>query len=169
MVATMFVKINDIKGDATEKEHKDWLVVDSISWSVERVSEEEGGSAQRGFGKSVFKMVELESELGKASMQLMMSVANGTIRSEIEIHQCRAGDKPGQGLEPYLIWKVKDCYLQSYAVDGSSESVPKEKWAIKYNGVEVEYKTTDLRTGKLSTHAPNFKWNLEAGDISDLE
>ena len=71
MPATMFVKINDIKGDATEKSHVDWLVVSSLAWTVERVSEEEGGSAQRGFGKSVFGMVELESELGKASMQLM--------------------------------------------------------------------------------------------------
>ena len=165
MVSTLFVKINDIKGDATEKSHVDWIVVESISWSVERVSEEEGGSAQRGFGKSVFKMVELESELGKASMQLMLSVANGTIRSEIEIHQCRAGDGASRALEPYLIWKIKDCYIQSYAVDGSSESVPKEKWALKYNAIEVEYKTTDLKTGKLTKHTHDFKWDLATGEL----
>ena len=34
MVATMFVKINDIDGDATEKSHDKWLVVESLSWSV---------------------------------------------------------------------------------------------------------------------------------------
>ena len=164
MPATMFVNINDIKGDATEKSHPDWLVVSSLSWSVERVSEEEGGSAQRGFGKSVFKMVELESELGKASMQLMLSVANGTYRKEIEIHMCRAGDSASKGLEPYLIWKIKDCYLQSYGVDGSEDSVPKEKWAIKYNAIEVEYKATDIKTGKLTKHK-DFKWDLATGEV----
>lgn len=164
MAATMFVKINDIKGDATEKAHIDWLVVSSLSWTVARVSEEEGGSAQRGFGKSVFGMVELESELGKASMQLMLSVANGTYRKEIEIHQCRAGDDPKVGLEPYLIWKIKDCYLQSYGVDGSEDLVPKEKWSIKYNAIEVEYKATDIKTGKLAKYK-DFKWDLAAGEM----
>jgi len=164
MPATMFVNINDIKGDASEKSHKDWLVVSSLSWSVERVSEEEGGSAQRGFGKSVFKMVELESELGKASMQLMLSVANGTYRKEIEIHMCRSGDSPAKGLEPYLIWKIKDCYLQSYSVDGSEDSVPKEKWAIKYNAIEVEYKEQDIKTGKLTKYK-DFKWDLATGEV----
>ena len=163
-LATMFVKINDIKGDATEKSHVDWLVVNSLSWSVERVSEEEGGSAQRGFGKSTFKVVELESELGKASMQLMLSVANGTYRTEIEIHMCRSGDKPGQGLESYLIWKIKDCYLQSYSVDGSEDSIPKEKWGIKYNAIEVVYNATDIKTGKLSKYK-DFKWNLATGQV----
>ena len=164
MPATMFVNINDIKGDATEKSHVDWLVVSSLSWSVERVSEEEGGSAQRGFGKSVFKMVEMESELGKASMQLMLSVANGTYRKEIEIHMCRAGDSASKGLEPYLIWKIKDCYLQSYAVSGAEDSVPKESWAIKYNAIEVEYKGTDIKTGKLTKYK-DFKWDLATGEV----
>ncbi len=164
MPDTMFVNINDIKGDATEKSHIDWLVVSSLSWSVERVSEEEGGSAQRGFGKSVFKMVELESALGKASMQLMLSVANGTYRKEIEIHMCRSGDSPSKGLDPYLIWKIKDCYLQSYSVDGAEDSIPKEKWAIKYNAIEVEYKQTDIKTGKLTKYK-DFKWDLATGEV----
>ena len=164
MPATMFVKINDIKGDATEKSHTDWLVVSSLAWTVERVSEEEGGSAQRGFGKSVFGMVELESELGKASMQLMLSVANGTYRKEIEIHMCRSGDSASKALEPYLIWKVKDCYLQTYSVDGAEDSVPKEKWAIKYNAIEVEYKATDIKTGKLSKYK-DFKWDIATGEV----
>lgn len=164
MAATMFVKINDIDGDATEKSHEKWIVVSSLAWSVERISEEEGGSAQRGFGKSEFKMVELESQLGKASMQLMLSVANGTYRKEIEIHMCRSGDDPKKGLEPYLIWKVKDCYIQNYSVDGSEDSVPKEKWGIKYNAIEVEYKATDIKTGKLSKYK-DFKWDLAAGEM----
>lgn len=164
MAATMFVKINDIDGDATEKSHEKWIVVSSLNFSIERISEEEGGSAQRGFGKSEFKAVELESQLGKASMQLMLSVANGTYRKEIEIHMCRSGDDAKKGLEPYLIWKVKDCYIQSYSVDGSEDSIPKEKWTLKYNAIEVEYKATDIKTGKLSKYK-DFKWDLAAGEM----
>jgi type VI protein secretion system component Hcp len=165
MPATMFVRIGDdkeYKGDSIEKNHLGWLVVSSLSWSVARVSEEENASAQRGFGKSVFEKVELESELGDASMGLMTLVANGTYRKEIEIHQCRSGADPKVGLEPYLIWKLKDCYLQDYSVDGSEDSVPKEKWSIKYTKIEVEYKKTDITSGALNKHG-DFKWDLAAG------
>ena len=164
MAATMFVKMTGVDGDSNEKSHKDWIVVSSLSWKVERNTEQEGGSSQRGFGKAVFGMVELESELGKATMGLMLNVANGKIWTEIEIHQCRSGDDAKKGLEAYLIWKIKDCYIQSYSVDGSEDSVPKEKWAIKYNGIEVEYKATDIKTGALSKHK-DFKWDVAAGEL----
>ena len=164
MPATMFVKIADIKGDATEKAHVDWIVVSSLSWTVARVSQEEGGSAQRGFGKSIFGSVELESELGKASMQLMLAVANGVYQKEIEIHQCRSGDDAKVGLEPYLIWKIKECYIQNYSVFGSEEQIPRERWSIKYNAIEVEYKATDIKTGKLSKYK-DFKWDLAKGEL----
>jgi type VI protein secretion system component Hcp len=121
--------------------------------------------AQRGFGKSVFQKVELESELGDASMGLMLAVANGTYSQEIEIHQCRSGEKKELGLEPYLIWKLKHCYLQDYSVDGSEDSVPKEKWSIKYTAMEVEYKKTNIHSGKLTKHA-DFKWDLAAGEMA---
>ena len=79
-------------------------------------------------------------------------------------HQCRAGDDPKKGLETYLIWKIKDCYLQGYSVDGSEDSIPKEKWSIKYNAIEVEYKETDIKTGKLTKYK-DFKWDLAAGEM----
>ncbi len=35
---------------------------------------------------------------------------------------------------------------------------------IKYNAIEVEYKTTDLKTGKLTKYK-DFKWDLETGEV----
>ena len=164
MSNTMFVKINDIEGDATEKSHEKWITVSSISWGIERPTLEEGGSSQQGFGKAVFGVVELESQLGSAAAQLMLSVANGTIRKEIVIHQCRAGDDPKKGLEPYLIWTLKESLIQSYYVYGAEESIPTERWGLMYNGINVEYKATDIKTGKLTKYK-EFTWNLASGEM----
>ena len=165
MSATMFVKINDIDGDATEKSHEKWITVSSITWNIARPTREEGGAAQRGFGKAVFGMVELESQLGSAAAQLMLSVANGTIRKEIVIHQCRAGDDPKKGLEPYLIWTLKESLIQSYYVYGAEESIPTERWGLMYNGINVEYKATDIKTGKLTKHK-EFGFDLALGEMA---
>ena len=164
MSNTMFVKINDIEGDATEKSHEKWITVSSISWNIARPTREEGGAAQRGFGKAVFGVVELESQLGSAAAQLMLSVASGTIRKEIVIHQCRSGDDPKKGLEPYLIWTLKESLIHSYHVGGSEESIPKERWGIVYNGIKVEYKATDIKTGKLTKYK-EFTWDVAGGEM----
>ncbi|MEE2634231.1 MAG: type VI secretion system tube protein Hcp, partial [Pseudomonadota bacterium] len=44
----MFVEISDIEGDATEENHKNWIVIQSASWNVERAVEmTDLGSTQR--------------------------------------------------------------------------------------------------------------------------
>ena len=93
MAANMFVEISDITGDAMETGHKDWIVVQSASWNVERAVEmTDLGSTQRMHANSNFGKVELSSQMGKASNDLALSVANGTVRKEIIMHWGRSGD-----------------------------------------------------------------------------
>jgi type VI secretion system secreted protein Hcp len=165
MAANMFVHISDIEGDATEEKHDKWIVVESVAWNVARaVDMTDLGSTQRGHANSNFGKVTLTSELGKASCKLMLSVANGTVRPQIEVHQCRSGESASEGLEPYLIWKLKDVVIDSYDVSGGADSIPSETWSLAYTSIEVEYKSTDQTSGKL-TKENDFKWNLQKGKV----
>lgn len=165
MAANMFVQISDIPGDGTEKNHTKWIVINSLTWGVERaVDMTDLGTTQRGHANSNFQKVEVSSELGEASAKIMLSVANGTIRPEIIIHQCRSGESASAGLEPYLKWKLKDVQIDSYSVDGSDEAVPTESWTLAYRSMEVEYSETDPKTAKLSKKN-DFKWDLEKGEV----
>jgi type VI secretion system secreted protein Hcp len=166
MAANMFVKISDIEGDATEDNHKKWIVVNSTSWGVARAVEmTDLGSTQRMHANSNFNKFSVTSQLGKASCKLMLSVANGTVRPEILIHQCRSGESASEGLEPYLMWKLKDVVIDSYEVNSSEDGIPEETWTLAYTAMEVEYKSTDQASGKL-TKENDFKWNLQKGKVA---
>ncbi len=166
MAANMFVKISDIPGDATEKgkvDHTGWIVIKSLSWSVERaVDMTDLGTTQRGHANSNFQKVSVTSELGLASSRLMLSVANGTVRPEILIDQCRAGSDVKTGLEPYLLWKLYDSMVCKYEVTASEDGPPEETWEIAYRSLDVEYKGTDPKTNALVSKG-TFDWNLETG------
>lgn len=165
MAANNFMKISDIPGDGTEKNHEKWIVLQGMTWGVERaVDMTDLGSTQRSHANSNFQKVEVSTELGLASTKLMLSVANGTVRPEIIIHQCRSGESASDGLEPYLIWKLKDVQVDSYSVDISEDAVPTESWTLAYRSMECAYSATDPKTNKL-TKVDDFKWDLERGTV----
>lgn len=165
MAANLFLEISDIPGDATEKNHEKWIVLESISWNVERsVDMTDLGSTQRGHANSNFGKVEVTSQLGMASNKLMVSVANGTVRKEIILHMTRSGESASSGLQAYSVWKLKDVIVDSYAVSASAEGIPEETWSMAYTAIEHEYKSTDQKSGKLKTEN-TFKWNVQTGMV----
>ena len=165
MAANMFVQISDITGDATEDAHKKWIVIQSASWNVERAVEmTDLGSTQRMHANSNFGKIEVTSQMGKASNDLALSVANGTVRPEIIMHWCRSGDSASSGLLVYSIWKLKHVVIDSYAISASEDGIPEETWTMAYAAIEHEYKSTDQKTGKLTTEN-NFKWNVQTGKV----
>jgi type VI secretion system secreted protein Hcp len=162
-MANIFTQISDIPGDATEEDHKEWIVLESMAWNLERaVDVTDSGSTQRGHANTDFGKCEVESQLGLASNKLMQSVANGTIRPEIIIHMTRSGESASSGLEAYSIWKLKDVVIDSYSVNYSASDVPTESWTMSCASVEHEYKSTNQKTGKLSTEN-TFLWNIQTG------
>jgi type VI secretion system secreted protein Hcp len=163
MAANIFMLFDDITGDATESKHTEWVVLESASWSLERsVDMSDIGSTQRGHANSNFGKLECTTQVGIASNGLMLSVANGTVRPEITMHLCRSGDSAGEGLMVYNIWKFKHSTVDSYSVSMGADGIPEANFTLAYLALEVEYKETDQKTGKLSTKN-TFKWNVQTG------
>lgn len=163
MPATLFVKIEGITGDGIEKNHKDWIVVESIGFGLERhSSEEEGGVVTRGFGKAVFNDVEFTSEFGRHTIDLMYDAAGGKRLKKVTIHQCKANEDASHALTPYIIWELEDAVVNKYEVDASSEEIPKENWGIRAAKVSVEYKYP--KGGKLEKFK-DFKWDIGKGEM----
>jgi len=165
MAANLFCFFDDVTGDCTEANHEKWVVLESASWSIERaVDMTDLGTTQRGHANSNFGKLECATQVGMASNDLMLSVANGTIRPEIIMHWCRSGDSAGDGLLVYCIWTLKHSVVDSYNVSASSDGVPEANFTLAYSAIEVEYKETDQKTGKLTTKN-NFKWNVQTGKV----
>lgn len=165
MAANMFINISDIPGDATEKDHDKWIVIESLSWDVERAVEmTDIGSNQRGHANANFGKIEVTSQMGVASNKLMVAVANGTVRPEIILHLTRSGESASAGLEAYSVWKLKDVIINSYTLSANTDGIPEETWSLAYAAIEHEFKSTDQKSGKLKTEN-TFKWNVQTGMV----
>lgn len=165
MAANMFMKVEGAEGDATEKHHKNWIVLESATFEVERaVDMADLGSNQRMHANTNFQKIEVTSQIGKASNKLAQSVANGTVRPEVLMHWCRSGQSSSDGLEAFSQWKFKHVVIDKYSIQASADGIPEETWALAYIGVEHEYKETNQNTGKLTT-LNTFKWNLRTGSV----
>lgn len=160
-----YVHIVDIPGESLELNHKAWIPAKSLSWELSRTVElDDMGTAQRSFANSSFGKVSLTTELSLASSKLMLSVADGTVRDEIRIEMCRAGDRQGEGMEPYLVWRLYNVVIDKYDVSGGEEQIPEENWDLAYRSLDVEYLKADPNSGAL-TAAASFAWNLTGGEM----
>ncbi|GAA6159894.1 hypothetical protein NBRC116589_20680 [Ruegeria sp. HU-ET01832] len=161
----IFIKM-DFPGEAREKQHTDWIACKEVSWEVSRTLDMgDMGTTQRGYANANFGKVSLQTELSKASAKLMTYAASGKANGEMTIHLCRSGDDEKKGMEPYLIFTLRDAIVDSYSVTGGEETIPSENWTVAYRGISIKYKIADFKSGKLSD-CNEFKWNLETGDVS---
>lgn len=165
MAANMYMEISDIDGDATTKSFENWLVLESMNWSLTRsVDVTDGASTQRGHANTEFGKVEVTSKLGKASNDIMTNVANGRPRDSIKIVSTRSGEGKSTGQEGYSIWTLYDVVIDAYAISYSGGDLPEETWSLSFTRIAHEFKSTDQKTMKL-TKASEFLWDVQKGEI----
>lgn len=95
-----FMKLGDIKGQATDDGHKDWIIIQSMSAPIQRTIPENARDQQRTQGSTSLGDIACVRELDKSSTKLQEACANGRFFKDVEIHLC-ATVKNKQ--EPYLI------------------------------------------------------------------
>ncbi|ASJ73255.1 Hcp family type VI secretion system effector [Granulosicoccus antarcticus] len=163
MAETIFVEIPEVTGDADDDKHKGWIVVHSMSFSVERMIDmNDLSSNQRSHANTRFNQIELVSSLGTASNNLMSAVVSGKSYREIKLHVCRPSKHSGNVLEAYSNWTLKDAIIDRYELQVDNGGTPEEAWAIAYSKIEHEYKSIDKKNGNLEK-VNTFKWNLSTG------
>ena len=158
MAADIFIEIKGLTGDATEKDHKGWFVIKSLSWGMERsVDTDDLGSQQRGYGNAKFNKVVLSSEFGKGSLLLAQAAASGTNYKDIEIHFCRAKGDGQAGLQVYLKYFLKNAMIYKWDMSAAENDVPTENWELAYRELGISYEAVD-DTNKLQT-PEKFGWD----------
>jgi type VI secretion system secreted protein Hcp len=141
-----FVKLGDIKGEATDQDHKDWILIQSMSASIHRSIPSGAKDQQRTKGETSLGDIELVRQLDKSSTKLQEACANGTFFKEVEIHLCTTVKNKQ---EPYLKYKLKDVIVSSYGFhgDASGDPLPSEQVSLGYSEVEWTYVVVDPKTG----------------------
>ena len=149
----IFMKLGDIKGQATDSEHKDWIISQSLSSPIYRSIPENARDQQRTQGSTTLGDVVIVRELDKSSTKLQEACANGTFFPEVEIHLCAT---LGNKQEPYLQYKLKNCIVTSYSFHGnaSGSPLPSEEVTVGFTEIEWNYILLNPETGKKEGNVP---------------
>jgi type VI secretion system secreted protein Hcp len=141
-----FMKLGDVKGEATDSAHKDWIIIESMSAPVHRTVPEGAKDQQRSRGHTVLGDVVIVRQLDKSSTKLQENCANGTYFKEVEIHFCT---QVKNKQEPYLEYKLQDVIITSYSFHGveSGQPIPSEQITLNCTGAEWTYKVIDPKDG----------------------
>lgn len=157
-----YLKLGDIKGEASDSGHQDWIIIESMSSAIFRSIPEGAKDHQRTKGETTLGDIAVVRELDKSSTKLQESCANGTFFPEVEIHFCST---VGNKQEPYLTYKLKHVVVSSYGFHGnaSGDPLPSEELTLGYTEVEWTYVLLDHTTGKPKGNVP-AKYNPGKGE-----
>jgi len=156
-----FMKLGDIKGEATDADHKEWVIIESMSSPMYRSVPAGAKDQQRTKGETTLGDVACSRQLDKSSTKLQEACANGTFFKEVEIHFCTTVKNKQ---EPYLTYKLSDVIISSYSFHGnaSGSPLPSEQITLGYTKVEWTYIVIDPATGDKKGNVP-AKYNPGEG------
>ena len=140
-----FMKLGDIDGEATDNEHKDWIIIESMSSSVTRSFDDAEGTT-RSRGDTTLGDVVVVRELDKASVKLQQACAHGTVFAEAQLDFTT---QTGGRQATYLTHKLKNVIVTSYSMsaDGAGDTRPTEQVTLGYTEGEWTYVAIDPATG----------------------
>lgn len=156
-----YVKIGSIQGESTSEDHKDWIIIESMSAPIHRSIPQGAKDQQRVRGETVLGDVVLVRELDKSSTKLAEACANGTFYPEVQIDFCTT-IKNKQ--EPYLTYKLKDVIVSGYTFHGNAAGQPQptEEVSLSFTEIEWNYVVIDPKTGDKKGNVP-AKYNPGSG------
>jgi type VI secretion system secreted protein Hcp len=85
---SIFAKYGNVKGNATDARHKDWMEVLSFDWGLERsVNTPTGSVANRVASETMVWDVVLSKTLDEASASLLMEAFTRKSQADLTVHQ----------------------------------------------------------------------------------
>ncbi len=156
MASDMFIKIDDIKGESQDKEHKDSIDVLAWSWGMSQSGTMHAGGGGGG-GKVSIQDLSYTQWVDKSTPPLMKHCSNGAQFKEAKLTVRKAGgEKP---LE-YLIITMKDVIVTSVSTGGSGgEDRLTVNITLNFREVKTEYQPQKPDGSKDGGAIP-YSWNI---------
>jgi type VI secretion system secreted protein Hcp len=127
-----YLKLGDIKGEATDADHKEWIDIQSFSWGMSQTGVSGGGGA----GKVSVHDISITKSVDLSSPKLMLSCFDGASTTEGLISYTKlAGGRP---LE-YLKIKLNDILISGYKFRGSNDALPTDQLSLNFTKIEMTY------------------------------
>ncbi|MBZ5584431.1 MAG: type VI secretion system tube protein Hcp [Acidobacteriia bacterium] len=161
MAFNAFANFGDIKGESTDKDHKDWVMILSYDHGVTQpasvTQKTAGGRSAEAVNHSEFKIVKL---VDAATPKLYEAACKGTHIPEVTIEVWRAGGDPLK----YLEVKLKEVLISGVVTSGNpsgQHGFPTETVSLVYGAIEWTY-TKQKPDGTAGGNVA-AKWNVSQG------
>ena len=149
----MFIKLGDIKGEATDKEHKDEIIFLAWNWGLSNSAPPIGGGG--GAGKASVQDFSFIKFTDLSTADLMKGTLDGKHFDEAIITVRKSGDKPFD----FLKYVLKDLIVTSVSTGGSvGEDRPTESVTLNFAKIETHY-IKQNQDGKCTE--VSFGWDVE--------
>jgi len=160
-----FANFGDIKGESTDKDHKDWVMIlafnHGISQPASHSMKTAGGRSAEEVSHGEFQIVKL---LDAASPKLLEACCKGTHIPEVVVELWRSGgDKPVK----YMEYKLKEVLISSVNSNGDptgTAKFPTESVGLSYGAIEWTYTKQDEKGSAKGNVAA--KWSVSQGAVA---
>src|SRR3990172_7048076 len=151
----MFLKIEGVEGESTDKTHGKEIDVLSWSWGASQSGSTAMGGA--GAGKVVMQDFHFTKSVDKSSPKLFEALATGKHLKDATFVIRKAGGEPHE----YLKFTFTDALISSYSTGGSSgEDRPTESISLNFAQIKMSYVEQDA-SGRAGA-ATEFGWDIKA-------
>ncbi len=145
-----------IKGDASDKDHQQWIIADRMKWqSGRQITSATSTRGDRESSNATISDLVIYKHMDKSTPSTFIAACCGTGK-DVEIHLTKTGQ--GQGADVYMIYKLKNAIISHYDMveKASSPFRPSEMIKISFTAIEVKYVPYDDNNKPLAPIAVGF-------------
>ncbi|NNE58775.1 MAG: type VI secretion system tube protein Hcp [Hellea sp.] len=125
-----YMKLGDIKGEATDSAHKDWIIIESMSTGLSQPGGSATGQSRRR-GSVVVEDMIVSRKVSAASPILAQAAASGKVFPKVEM-EVKSGN---------VLYNVtlENATISTYQVSGDADEVPTEEVSFNYKKITWTY------------------------------
>lgn len=141
-----FMDFGSIKGESADAEHKEWVLVETVTAPISRSIAPGSKGVERSRGSTTAGDIVIVRKMDKSSVELWEACAKGKYFPKVEIDFCTTKDGKSQS---YLKKSLHDVIVSSYSFFGSSsgDPVPTEEVTLNFAKEEITYVIRDNAKG----------------------
>lgn len=153
---SIFMNFEGIKGESSDKSHKQWMDIENIQWGVNRrITSTTSTQNDRESANAEISDLTLTRHMDSATPNLFIESCCGTGKTVV-IHLTKTGT--GSGTDVYMEYTLKNVLISNYQVNAHSQDGqrPMESLTLSFVDLEVKYTPYDEAGNALAAIAVGF-------------
>jgi len=158
--AGAYMKLGDIKGEATAPGFEEWSDMLSVDWGIHRPVISGAGSTRQRSSATLSDVVCVK-ELDKASPKIMEAIATGVVFPTVSIHLTR--NNAAGGTVTYVEYEMKNVMVTKWTTSGGASGDPRPTEQVSLNFEEIKMIYTEYAPDGTSKGKVEATWKVEEG------